>query len=45
MTAHPHADLDELIGVVYGAALPQGMRGAAGMSLSALVDYVRETED
>jgi glyoxylase-like metal-dependent hydrolase (beta-lactamase superfamily II) len=45
MTTHPHADLDELIGVVYGAALPQGMRGAAGMSLSALVDYVRETED
>jgi glyoxylase-like metal-dependent hydrolase (beta-lactamase superfamily II) len=37
----PDGDLDELLDLVYGDALPSGLRGAAGRSLSALVDYVR----
>ena len=37
----PDADLDELLDRVYGDRLPAGMRGAAGRSLGALVDYLR----
>jgi len=37
----PGADLDELLDRVYGDRLPSAMRGAAGQSLSALVDFVK----
>lgn len=41
LAAAPGADLDTLLDLVYGDALPAGLRGAAGRSLSALVDFVR----
>jgi hypothetical protein len=41
LAAAPGADLDTLLDLVYGDALPPGLRGAAGRSLSALVDFVR----
>ena len=37
----PDATLDQLLHRVYGDRLPAAMRGAAGRSLGALVDYVR----
>jgi glyoxylase-like metal-dependent hydrolase (beta-lactamase superfamily II) len=41
----PDADVETLLGIVYGAALPESMRRAARTSLSALVDYVRAHPD
>jgi len=41
IAAHPDADLEKLLDIVYGATLPSGVRGAARMSLGALVEYVR----
>ena len=41
MRAHPGATIDELLDAVYGDALPERMRGAARMSLEALVEHVR----
>lgn len=42
MSVHPEADVEELLEIVYGATLPTAVRGAARMSLAALVEYVRE---
>lgn len=41
MSAHPGADVEELLDIVYGATVPRAVRGAARMSLAALVEYVR----
>jgi glyoxylase-like metal-dependent hydrolase (beta-lactamase superfamily II) len=41
MSAHPGADLEKLLDIVYGVTLPSAVRGAARMSLGALVEYVR----
>ena len=41
LAATPDATLDELLDRVYGDRLPTGMRGPAGRSLGALVDYVQ----
>jgi hydroxyacylglutathione hydrolase len=38
---HPDASVEELLGVVYGDAIPTGLHGAAARSVSALVEYVR----
>ena len=43
--AHPEADLEDLLDLVYGDTVPPAMRGAARMSLSALVEYVRGGTD
>jgi len=40
MTAHPGADSETLLDVVYGDTVPLEMRGAARRSLEALVDFV-----
>ncbi len=40
MRAHPDSDVEALLDVVYGGSLPDGVRGAARLSLEALVDYV-----
>ena len=40
MRAHPDASVEALLDVVYGDTLPDGVRGAARLSLEALVDYV-----
>jgi hydroxyacylglutathione hydrolase len=42
MAEAPGAELNELLDIVYGDRLPEAMRGPAGRSLSALVEYVRE---
>jgi glyoxylase-like metal-dependent hydrolase (beta-lactamase superfamily II) len=42
MEEHPTADIEGLLDVVYGLELPDGLRGAARLSLGALVDYVRD---
>lgn len=42
--AHPDADIEGLLDAVYGTELPDALRGAARMSLSALVEYVRDGE-
>jgi len=42
MASHPDADIEGLLDAVYGRELPKGLRGAARMSLSALVEYVRD---
>lgn len=44
LRARPAADLDRLLAMVYGGALPASVRSAARRSLRALVDFV-ETED
>jgi len=41
LAARPTADADEVLDMVYGRALPQGIQDAARMSLQALMDYVR----
>jgi len=41
MSAHPQAALEELLDIVYGETVPTAVRGAARMSLAALVEYVR----
>ena len=41
---HPGADIEELLDAVYGTELPDALRGAARMSLAALVEYVRDGE-
>ena len=41
LAAVPDADLETLLGLVYGGALPSALREPAGRSLSALVDFVR----
>jgi glyoxylase-like metal-dependent hydrolase (beta-lactamase superfamily II) len=41
MRAHPGAERDELLDVVYGARVPEPLRPAALQSLGALVEYVR----
>jgi glyoxylase-like metal-dependent hydrolase (beta-lactamase superfamily II) len=41
MSEHPEADIDELVDIVYGGSVPSAMKGAARMSLGALVEYVR----
>jgi glyoxylase-like metal-dependent hydrolase (beta-lactamase superfamily II) len=40
MTQAPDAGIEQLLDIVYGDELPSAVRGAARMSLSALVDYV-----
>jgi len=40
MSAYPDADVEALLDIVYGGTLPDGVRGAARLSLEALVDYV-----
>lgn len=40
MTRAPHADIEQLLDVVYRDELPAAVRGAARLSLSALIDYV-----
>jgi glyoxylase-like metal-dependent hydrolase (beta-lactamase superfamily II) len=42
MSAHPDAEIEELLDLVYGGTVPTALRGAARMSLGALVEYVRE---
>jgi glyoxylase-like metal-dependent hydrolase (beta-lactamase superfamily II) len=44
LRAEPEADGERLLDVVYGATLPGSVRGAARLSLSALVDYVNGVE-
>ena len=41
MSEHPDADIDELVDIVYGGTVPAAMKGAARMSLGALVEYVQ----
>jgi len=41
LSAAPDADVERLLDIVYGDTLPASVRGAASLSLSALVDYVR----
>jgi glyoxylase-like metal-dependent hydrolase (beta-lactamase superfamily II) len=41
LAAAPDADLDALLDLVYGNALPPGLRPAAAQSLAALVDFAR----
>jgi len=45
LLASPEADIEELVNIVYGGEVPTAMRGAALMSLGALVEYVREAGD
>ena len=40
MTRAPHADIEQLLDIVYRDELPTAVRGAARLSLSALMDYV-----
>lgn len=42
LRARPAATAEELLAAVYGTELPSAVRRAAGMSLDALVEYVRE---
>ena len=42
MVAHPTADIEGLLGAVYGPGLPDALRGAARRSLGALVEFVRD---
>ena len=42
MEEHPSADIEGLLDAVYGPELPQALRGAARLSLSALVEFVRD---
>lgn len=42
LAQRPDADVDELLEMVYGKALPPGTGQAARMSLQALMDYVRK---
>ncbi len=42
MEEHPMADIEGLLDAVYGSQLPEGLRGAARLSLGALVDFVRD---
>lgn len=44
LDADPDGTLESLVDRVYGEDLPAGVRGAAAMSLGALVEYVRESE-
>ena len=39
---HPGADVDELVDLVYGDAVPRDMRGAARESLEAVLHHLRE---
>lgn len=43
LATRPDAGPEDLVRVVYGDALPAGVRGAALQSLQALFDHVRET--
>ncbi len=45
LAAHPDADDEELLDVVYGDAVPAEMRGAALKSLGALVEHARTVSD
>ena len=45
MSDHPESDIEGWIDAVYGAQLPDTLRGAAHRSLSALVDYVRDSHN
>lgn len=40
MEAHPGADADELVDIVYGDTVPGSMRGAARKSLEAILDHL-----
>ncbi len=42
MRAHPAADTDALLDVVYGPELASGLRGAASRSLAALVEFIHD---
>ena len=44
MSDHPESDIEGWVDTVYGAQLPDTLRGAAYRSLSALVDYVRDSD-
>jgi glyoxylase-like metal-dependent hydrolase (beta-lactamase superfamily II) len=44
LLVEPDADVERLLDVVYGASLTDSVRGAARLSLSALVDYVKGVE-
>ena len=45
MDHNPGADIEELLDIVYGATVPDSMRGAARRSLEALVDHVTAARD
>ena len=45
MSESPESDIEGWVDAVYGAQLPDTLRGAAHRSLSALVDYVRDSHN
>ena len=45
MSDHPESDIEGWVDLVYGAQLPDTLRGAAYRSLSALADYVRDSHN
>lgn len=44
MREHPGADSDTLLDAVYGTTIPPDLRGAARLSLEALIDFVNGVE-